>query len=358
MTDGGQHTCGNVSVDRVHGLSLGTKIRIGRVTSEFHRALHALNLGAFRRHLVLDAGEVVTRHLAATAAQGLLGLQAAAIAGRIQQLDEFFIAGLGEVWQRLRGEVIGLDADDVADIRPFPVEGRTFPTGGEKPAHGVYIAVGRARHFDEGHRLLFLLKGRAFRGDRVLVNRAGTPVGSEGGVVPLGRVAGLIHVNRAAAGAAAVVGQRCDALIGEIFVEPWVAMVAHAGEVVEAHVPAAAIIGVVSREEVHLRTDGDFEDVTGAGGVNFQAAAVRAHTNHSAATMLQGAAIRALGLHEAEVATRDVEPAIHAQAKAIRGVVGGTVGVSEGDVLDQDVLLLGNTIAIGVGEFTEMRRVH
>ena len=186
---------------------------------------------------------------------------------------------------------------------------------------------------------------------------AAAPVAGEGGVVP-GAEAGFVDVNRAAAAAAAVVGEGLDALVVEVFVEARVAVVVEAGEVVEAHVPAAAVVRVVAGEDVHQRADGDFEDVARAGGVDFEAGAIRTHTDDAATAMLERFAIGAGGLHEAEVATRDVKPAVDAETEAVRGVIGGAVLVTKGDVLHEDVLLLRDAIVIGINELAEVRRMH
>ena len=192
----------------------------------------------------------------------------------------------------------------------------------------------------------------------MLVDCTCAPVGGEWSIVPLSAEAGLVHIGRPAAGAPAVIAEWCDALFGEVLEQAWVAVVVEAGEVMEAHIPAATVVGVVAGEDVHLWTDRDLQNVASAGGVNLKAAAIRPHANHTAAAVLKCPAISALGLHESEVAARDVEPAVHSQAEAVGGVIGWTLVVAEGDILHEDVLLLGNAIVVRVDELTQMRRVH
>ena len=186
---------------------------------------------------------------------------------------------------------------------------------------------------------------------------AGAPVAGEGGVVPSAE-AGFVDVNRASAAAAAVVGEGLDGLIVEVFVEARVAVVVEAGEVVEAHVPAAAVVRVVAGEHVHQRADGDLEDVARAGGVDFEAGAIGPHADDAAAAMLDRPTIGAGGLQETEVAARDVKPAVDAEAEAVRGVIGGAIFEAVGDVIDEDVLFLSDAVVIGIDELAEVRRMH
>ena len=135
-------------------------------------------------------------------------------------------------------------------------------------------------------------------------------------------------------------------------------MVFEAGEVMEAHVPAAAVVGVVTAEGVEQRTHGHVENVARAGGVDLQLGAIGPHADDATAAVLELLAIDAFGFHKSEVAARDVEPAVNAQREAVRGVVRRAVFETEGDVLYQHLLLLGDTIAVLINERAEVRRMH
>ena len=298
--------------------------------------------------------------LAASANKFTLSFNAAAIAlsiAQVEHLHQLLILRLREIRQRLGFEALGLHLHDVTDIRSGPIKRRAFPTGAIDAAHAIDIGVGGAGHFDEGLGLAGFFKRRAFGLHLMMPESAAAPVAGEGGVVP-GAEAGFVDVNRAAAAAAAVVGEGLDALVVEVFVEARVAVVVEAGEVMEAHVPAAAVVRVVTGEDVHQRADGDFEDVARARGVDFESGAIGPHADDAAAAMLERFAIGAGGLHEAEVAARDVKPAVDAEAESVRGVIGGAVLVTEGDILHEDILLLRDAVVIGINELAEVRRMH
>ena len=80
----------------------------------------------------------------------------------------------------------------------------------------------------------------------------------------------------------------------------------------EAHVPAAAVVGVVAREAVQLGADGGFEDVPRAAREEVQARAVGTEAHDAAGAELKFPPVRAFGFHETEVADGGVNPAVHA----------------------------------------------
>src|SRR5688572_24989287 len=69
-------------------------------------------------------------------------------------------------------------------------------------------------------------------------------------------------------------------------------------------------------------------------------------------------AISALRIHEAKVTTGDVQPAIDAEAEAVRGMVRRTVLVPKRNALHQRLALFRHTVAILVDEEAHIRRMH
>ena len=187
---------------------------------------------------------------------------------------------------------------------------------------------------------------------------AGAPVAGEGSIVPRLRNARLRDVDRATTRAAAVVGQRLHDLVAEIDVHPRIAVVFKSGEMMEPHVPAAAVVGVVAGEQIEQRADRRAEDVAGAGAENFQSTAIRAETDHAAVAMLHLPAVGAGRLHETEIAARDVEPAVDAEAESVGRVIGRTILEAERDAGDQRLLLVGLAVAVVVDEHADIRRMH
>ena len=97
---------------------------------------------------------------------------------------------------------------------------------------------------------------------------AGSPVRREGCIAPFAEPR-LIDVDRPATGTSPIIGEGLHAFVGEVFVESWVAVIIHTCEVMQSHIPSPTIIGVVSREQVHLRTDGHLKNVASPGRVDF-----------------------------------------------------------------------------------------
>ena len=135
-------------------------------------------------------------------------------------------------------------------------------------------------------------------------------------------------------------------------------MVLKAGEMVEADVPPAAVVGVVARENIHEGRNGDIEDVAGAARVELDIAAIGPDPDHTSAAELQFSSVAALGFHEAEITHRDINPAINAHLDGICRVVGGAAFEVEGESFHEHFLLVGDTVAVLVDERTEMRRMH
>ena len=109
------------------------------------------------------------------------------------------------------------------------------------------------------------------------------------------RKAGFVQPIAARTGATAVVSQRRHVLCGK-------AVVAQRDEVVQACVPALAIVGIVAREDIELWADGDVVNVAGVECVVFQFGPIGSHADHTAAAQMKRVAIAALGLDKAVVA--------------------------------------------------------
>ena len=200
------------------------------------------------------------------------------------------------------------------------------------------------------------------------VQRAGRPIAGEEGLAEITGEAGLAEVEAAGTGAAAVVGERMGDLVGEVLVKTRVAGVGQRGEVVEARVPALAVVGVVAGEEVEGRGDRDVADVAGHHGVVLELGAVGADAHDAAAVegdaLLVAEADGAVVVAQeagAEVADGDVEPAVDAHAGAVGGVV-GAAGVLDAaaEAVDEERalgIIVGLAVAVLVLELGEEGRV-
>ena len=198
-----------------------------------------------------------------------------------------------------------------------------------------------------------------------MVDGAGGPVAGQQGLVEGGREGGLGDPERARAGAAAVVGEGRRGLLGEVLVQAGIAVVGERGEVVEARVPALAVVGVVPGEQVEGGRDRDVAVVAGHLGVDLELGAVRTDAHDAAAVerdalAVAGADRAVVVAHEsrAEVADGDVQPAVDAHAAAVGGVV-GAAGMLDAaaESVDEQLALLGLAVAVLVAEHAEEGRM-
>ena len=328
---------------RLHG-TLGQ-----RVKRSYPRRQRLVRISRKREQRVLHGGSP------GAAQQRALGFERADLAGRFEQGHQLLLIRLLEIRQRFGSVAFWRHADDVADVRPAPFEGRALPARLIDRAHPVHIGIGRAGQLHQRLGLGDLLESCAVRLDRVPPERVVSPVAGERRVVPLRGESRLGQISGTAASTAAVVGERLDDFVAEIDIHPRVAVVLEAGEMVETHVPAAAVVGIVPGEEIEQRTDGCAEDVAGAGAEDFQSRAIRPETDDGTGAVLKVFSITTDGVHEAEIPTGNVEPAIDTEAQAIGGVVGGALVEPEGDAFDQGLPFVGFPIAITVDKAGDVR---
>ena len=90
---------------------------------------------------------------------------------------------------------------------------------------------------------------------------------------------------------------------------------------VEAHVPSAAVVGVVAGENVQVGVDAGIKDVAQAPAINLHVRAVGSDADNAAAAPAEHAAIGAHGFSKSKVTHGNVYPAINAHADAVGGVV-------------------------------------
>ena len=207
----------------------------------------------------------------------------------------------------------------VADIRAAVGELAAVPAGHQHAAVAVHVDIRGATKREKG--ILVRIKGRAIGGRVVKEHRATAPVaGVHGMVVGLGPASVVIE-HAAATGAAAVVLERRHDFAGKILVPRWITVLGALQDVVEAHVPAAAVVGVVASEDVQVWINAGIEDVAQTPAINLHVRAVGPDANNAAAAPAEHAAIGAHGFSKSKVTHGNVDPAINAHADAVGGVV-------------------------------------
>ena len=298
------------------------------------------------------------RRLAAAGEDFPLGFVALDGAAGCEQGRQLCVRQLGDI--AVAGGLLTGRGDlvDPADrlVRPAVAVAAVAPIREVEAGESINVQADGAGQAVEG----FLAgdEGRLERLHRVVVDISGGPIAGEDHVAVVTREAGLVQVEPAGAGAAAIVGQRRQRLVGEVLVEPRVAEVAERGEMQEARVPALAVVGVVAHEHVEVGRNRRGEVVAGHQRIRLHLAAVRAHAHHAATEQGVAGAVRAFGVGHAEVAHADVKPAVDAHAHAVGGVVGAArVLDAPAEALDQGFFLVGHAVAGGVAEAAEVGRV-
>ena len=275
-----------------------------------------------------------------------LRIKAGESAGRADQFEQLRLAGFFQIGKRGELPARRCHAHHVAGVRPGVVEGRALPARNVEPPRTVHVEIRRTLQLDK--LALTRLPARAVVRQRMAHDRIGAPLHRVQPAPESFRETRLVHEQRAAGRAAAVVRERLDHFVAELFVERRVAVLAAHQDMREAHVPAIAVVGVVAREEVHLRRDGHVINVALAVRNDFQPGAVRAHAHHAAAVQLDRRAVLADGVGRAVVAAGDVEKAIDAHPHAVHGVVGPAKFQVEAQPLHDGLAAVGHAVAVVV----------
>src|SRR5437868_14492803 len=141
-----------------------------------------------------------------------------------------------ESGQRFRGVTLRSDAGDKTNIGAAVAKAAPAPAGNINTAHGVDIEICRTRHFEQLDRLGGFLKSRALGLNDVAISGPAPPIAGVRKIVPSSGKTRFIDPCRAAARAAAVIGEWLDDLVGEVFEQTWIAVIFKAGEMMKAHV--------------------------------------------------------------------------------------------------------------------------
>ena len=126
----------------------------------------------------------------------------------------------------------------------------------------------------------------------------------------------------------------------------------------QTHVPAAPVVRVVAREQVHLGRHRHVVDVALAARNNLQPRAIGTHADHAAAVQLDARAVLADRIRRAVIAHGDVEETIDGHPHSVDRVVRATELEIEAKSVHQHLLPVGDAIAVVVVKRLEQRRVH
>ena len=77
-----------------------------------------------------------------------------------------------------------------------------------------------------------------------------TPIASERSFVPFIRKARLVNIDTPTTRTPTIVGERMDMLLFKVLIKSWVTVIGKRGKVMEAHIPAATIVGIIAGKHV------------------------------------------------------------------------------------------------------------
>ena len=147
---------------------------------------------------------------------------------------------VGKLGRRFSGKG---DQRNAADVRPAETVAAVFPVGDVHPRVAISVHVDG---LDLVKAVLRDVEGAFVRCEAVNVHVLRGEVAGVKRICERLREAGFVQPIGARAGATAVVSQRRHVLCGKILIEARIAVVTQRDEVVQASVPALAIVGVVA----------------------------------------------------------------------------------------------------------------
>ncbi len=165
----------------------------------------------------------------------------------------------------------------------------------------------------------------------------------------------ILNVEHAGTRSAAVVGERGDDLIAEVLEERRIAVLPAGDEVIQPDVPAAAVVRITAREQVHERVNRQVVVVARAPGIDLEAAAITPDADVAAAAHLHFPAVGADGLYQPVVTDGDIEPAVAAHLDAIDRVIGAAEIEAEAKPAHEHTRLVGNAVVVGVAVGSQIR---
>ena len=127
---------------------------------------------------------------------------------------------------------------------------------------------------------------------------------------------------------------------------------------VHPDVEAAAVVRVAAREQIQVGIDRQVVVVARAARIDLEVAAVWAHADVAAAPQLNLVPVGAGGLHESIVADGDVEPAVDSNLDAVGRVIGAAEVQPESQSANERAPIVGDTVAVGVAQSRDERRVR
>ena len=191
------------------------------------------------------------------------------------------------------------------------------------------------------------------------IDLAGSPVAGEQQVTVFVRPAFVMEVHRPTTRAPSVVRQWWHRFFGEVLVERRITIVRGLQDVRETNVPPAAVIGIVSGEDVHVGINGDIEDVPLSPGEDLHLRSVRANPYDPTTAARECRSIFGDCFHKPKVTHGNVDPTVNPHADAVGRVISSAlVDFVGADALDEDFALVGSPVTICVAIDRQKRRVQ
>ncbi len=157
-----------------------------------------------------------------------------------------------------------------------------MPTGDIHAAAGVHIDISGAANGEKS--FLMRIKGGPIGRWIMQEHCTAPPIAGVHRVAVGFRPAGVMVEHAAATGAASVILKGGHEFIVEILVPGRVAVLGTLHDMTKAYVPAASIIGIVTRENVQVGIDAGIKNITQAPAVNLHIRTIGANAYDSSST--------------------------------------------------------------------------
>ena len=300
--------------------------------------------------------ELLARMFGCIADQSSLPLDPSSMARRTQQFEPSLWIVWIEDWPCLGLVTFGAQLHDIANVFAGVVERGAFPA--RCIDIGIRIDVQIRGAFDPEEFSLIDRDAGPFGFDSVAEDHLASPIGRIDAIVELFGPTRFVQEQCPAPRAPAVVGKGRDDFIRKVDVLARVPMVIAAAEVMHADIPTPTVVGIVSCESSQEWVHGDFEDVAGSVAVEFHLSSVGADSHDAPTAKLQRSSIGTYGVHEPEIADCQVEPTVDSHRHSVAGVIRRSILETEGDILQENLLTIGNPIVVLIDKCAQMRWVQ
>src|SRR5690625_23796 len=154
------------------------------------------------------------------------------------------------------------------------------------------------------------------------IKHISSPVSHHRDVVILVRPGRFIHEISSCSRTSSEIGESRKNLLCEMLEQSGIPVFSRLEDVTKADVPAASVVGIVSRENIHKGINRYIVNIPRAMCINFHLAAVRTYSADSASQHRQFSPVCPFSLVEAIISCCNIYPAVYPHADSVGSMVG------------------------------------